>query len=344
METSGEHLLDIISDIVDFAKIEADKLEIVREPFSFRDVLNQIKERYNLRASEKGLFFKITVSDTVPELVTGDRKRIQQIISNISDNAVKFTNRGGVYVDCSYEFKFIKIIIKDTGIGISKAKQNLIFEPFIQADGSSTREFGGTGLGLAISLKIAILMGGNIKLESSEGEGSSFTVIIPLPSSTQKTPIKSDISHDKNKTELISEAVTTPNYETKKGDNILEILVAEDNPVNQKVIKAYFKKMKRDCDLAENGRIAVDMMYKKHYDILILDMQMPIMGGIEVLELIKKDSKFKKPHIIAVTADAMKGDAEKYIEAGCSDYLPKPVDYQILNQKITAIADQLGKL
>jgi len=358
ISSAGESLLNLINEILDFSKIEADKLDIIEEEFSLRTLFIHFEKMMSVRAQKKGIFFSTNVTEALPEKIIGDRHRINQILINLAGNAIKFTLDGGVIVTCDYKKGKTVIDVQDTGIGIPKDKQKAVFEPFQQADGSTTRKFGGTGLGLAISMKLIKLMGGDITLTSKEGLGSKFSIILPLKiASDSATALEVDKkgkammeslqnktleNSKKTKEKYLStdKKVSCNNISTREETDV--ILVAEDQRTNQKLIEAYFKIMKRKCIIAENGKIALEMLRKKNYKILLLDMHMPVMNGMQTIKEIRLDNDLKNIYVIALTADAMKGDAEKYIKAGCDDYLSKPVDKTALEKKIQ-IAEQSFK-
>jgi len=559
VKTSGENLLKLINDILDFSKIEANRIEITDEIFSPRELFHHLKSIFMVKAQEKQLYFNINGLKYLPIFVRGDSYRFNQVLINLLANAFKFTEKGGITIECGYKKPLINVSIIDTGIGISSEQQKNIFTPFVQADGSTSRKYGGTGLGLSISMRIIELMGGTLQLESEVDKGSTFHITLPLPvaefkeeiaitsqSRSESLPINrkektialfdnnggkqkqlvtflqkkhyrvinlnpstktqkdfismedipdlvvlsSHIDEKKEKeiasslqqnlrtahipiircnwdlgeqeevnllafldnyfhkrqiagNELVQhwiqnnseeeqlqqilmeaiivlprqisqlqEAIQTGdigqveflshslkgmslnlemteiaqlskriNEETRKETvdfknihklfiqlkqlvltipeeffsqesspqrtekskrvsansnetKFLKILVAEDDKINQKLIKTYFKRMGRNCDIAENGRMALDMLHEKEYDILFLDIHMPIMDGIQTIKHIRKDEGLRDLYVVALTANAVKGDQEKYVSAGCNDYLAKPYSIEALMNHI----------
>ena len=330
IKASGQSLLTLINDILDFSKIEAGRIDIVNRSFSLRASLDYFYSMYKRKADEKGLEYSINIDDSVPEYVLGDEHRIIQILTNIIGNALKFTKDGSITIDLSYADGIAEINITDTGIGISDNKLDHIFSAFIQADSSTERNFGGTGLGLAISKQLTELIGGDLTVRSELGIGSVFTLNIPLPNiDNNSKPFSGlEITRDKDdtvkKTEDIEKKVTSQH----------RILVAEDNKMNQALIKALLQDFGYKCDIAENGRIALDKLNTRNYDLLLLDIQMPVMDGLETIKSIRENDNLKKLYVIALTANAFVGDFEKYINAGCNDYISKPIDREVLKSKV----------
>jgi PAS domain S-box-containing protein len=316
--SSGDSLLSLINDILDFSKIEAGKIEFVNDDFSIEEIIKDISNVLKIKAEEKGLEFFYNISDDVPEGFSGDKNRIKQIILNLANNAVKFTDKGSVSINVELIKKLkqsnkIKISVCDTGIGISKEKQNKLFKRFSQLDASTTKIYGGTGLGLAISKKLTEMMNGKIGLTSKLGEGSTFWVTLKLNTPLKKITTNNDIEKESHKVEL------------KKH---LKVLLAEDNIVNQKIASHNLKNLEYEVDIAQNGEIAVNKYLEGKYDLILMDIQMPVMNGYDASLKIRKIEKSEpeKGHIpiIALTANAMKGDMEKCLNAGMDAYLSKP--------------------
>ncbi len=329
IKTSGENLLSLINDILDFSKIEAGKIDIENKIFSLRSSLDNLYSMYRRRADEKSLEYTIKIDKLVPEYVFGDEHRIIQILTNIIGNALKFTKNGNVVIDLIYENGIAVIKITDTGIGIPEEKLESIFSVFLQADSSTEREFGGTGLGLAISRELAEFLGGSLSVMSTEGLGSVFVLKFPLPEVEVKDE-KCYISGDTFNTPGIDD--NTRNYNSK-----YRILIAEDNKINQALIKAMLNELGFECEITENGKFAIERLKSQQYDLFFLDIQMPVMDGLETIKYIREDNDLKKLYVIALTANALVGDAEKYIEAGCNDYISKPIDREVLKNKIAGI-------
>lgn len=312
IDSCGENLLTILNDVLDFSKIEAGKLTIDPHPFDFEKCIGEISFLFKDRVIHKGLSYKTKIEGKVPQFVIGDVTRIKQIVINLLSNALKFTKVGGVYLiievkeleDGVFNFKFH---VSDTGIGISDEALEKLFLPFTQADASTTRKFGGTGLGLSISLNLANLMGGKLYAESQKGEGSKFTLELNL----------------KEAGDLVAESPSLGalNFD----DSNLKILVVEDNKINVKVIESYLSKLGLGCLVAENGQVAVEMCLKEKFDLIFMDMQMPVMDGVTATEKIREKYKASELPIVAMTANAFDDDKMKCFEAGMTDFISKPV-------------------
>ncbi|MBN2531745.1 MAG: substrate-binding domain-containing protein [Spirochaetales bacterium] len=332
IQRSGQHLLDLINDILDFSKIEANKIEFSKNPFSLENLLSNIRNMFMLKAYEKKLVFTVHIEASVPPTVMGDDRRLQQVIVNLVGNAFKFTHKGSIIIDCTYKNDIATISISDTGIGIPGDKHNVIFSAFSQADPSTTRTYGGTGLGLTISRKLMDKMGGSIIVESKPDEGSCFTLQIPLPEIDKKTHVQNIDGQETNTYDVFNYPGIIDNMEKYR------ILVAEDTPDNQLLFKELLSRLKVNYDIAPNGKETLDLLKKQHYDLLLLDMQMPVMDGLETISRIREDHHLKDLYVIALTAHSLKGDEEKYIKAGCDDYMSKPID---VNRFFTTIVDAL---
>ncbi len=320
INSSGESLMGLINDILDFSKIEARKLEMVIQDFSLSDVLKYTTDLLSRSAQEKGLEVTCRVQPTVPMILRGDAGRLRQILANLGGNAVKFTNRGEIQIQVSAEKETDKSIqlrfsVSDSGIGIPADRLPDLFTPFTQADGSTTRKYGGTGLGLAISRQLAQMMGGNIGAESVEGLGSTFwfTARFEKTASSAQTAAVPDLKS-------VGSVQSLPGK--------VRILLAEDNPVNQKVALAMLRKLGCRTDAVANGREAVKALRNSSYDLMLMDCQMPVMDGFEATRVIReKEAEAKGPAmpIIALTASAMQADRERCLQAGMSDFIAKPV-------------------
>ncbi len=334
---SGENLLALINDILDFSKIEAGKLDIEILDFDIRTTLEETAEMLALQASQAGLGLSCHIDPAVPEYLKGDPGRIRQIITNLVGNAVKFTPQGEIVISAALiseenGFVDIRFEVKDTGIGIPEERRAAIFAPFTQVDGSTTRKYGGTGLGLAICKQLIELMGGEIGIESEEGKGSTFWFTARFEKQTSgvscrpdvgiKTP---DVSADVKETKIPAVDDIAANRMSMTN---LRILLVEDNIINQKVAQSILGRLGCKADAAANGLEAVRALELINYDIVLMDCQMPEMDGYEATAIIRNpESKVlnHKVPIIAMTANAMKGDREQCIDAGMDDYLTKPV-------------------
>lgn len=328
IKKSSENLLTIINDILDFSKIEAGKMELDETALNLQDILSSIKNIHYPDLVSKSIAFNIIIEDDVPIRVKGDSIRLRQIILNYTNNAIKFTKKGSVTVRISKLQQsgnrvFLKFEVVDTGMGIPKIKQDKLFVSFSQVDTSTTRKFGGTGLGLTIAKRLTQLMKGEVGVESEEGVGSNFwfTAWFEI--------LESDA------------AVRTSEFSEQgdeaSSDSTMRILLAEDNRINQKVAVHTLKKLGYSTDIAENGRIAVEMLKKNTYDLVLMDIQMPEMDGFEATAAIRSSgSGVINPDIaiIAMTANAMVGDREKCIDAGMNDYITKPFKRTELQKKL----------
>ncbi|MES2365246.1 MAG: ATP-binding protein [Pseudomonadota bacterium] len=318
---SGKSLLTVINDILDFSKIDAGKLHIESINFNLHETVLEIAGLFVSQAEQTGLNFDCSIAPNVPEQVQGDPNRLHQILSNLVDNALKFTHIGSVHIAVSARQEhpsdsiyWVTIVIKDSGIGISTEGQSRLFRSFSQADGSTTRKYGGAGLGLAICKQLVEMMGGHIGVDSVAGQGSSFHFTLPLLRAEPTTPtanLASLTSADKSK------------FVGKR------ILVAEDNIVNQKVMQHLLRHLGASVDIATNGYEAAEFAKTRVYDMTLMDCQMPIMDGYQATVQIRKTIPNAGP-IIAMTANAMRGARERCLAAGMNDYLSKPVQEEDL--------------
>lgn len=322
IQNSGESLLTILNDILDYSKMEAGKIELVEKEFSWREFIRQIQGVYTIQAENKGLYLRILERGEKLDRAIGDSLRIRQILTNLLSNSVKFTESGGITVTIEIRTimseptdqceditpVLVRISIADTGIGISEDKLDYLFEKFTQLDSGIARKYGGTGLGLAITKKLVDLMHGKIFLNTDYRKGAEFIIEVPLLKSNKEITIPriQELSHGK----LPAHA---------------KILIVEDDPTNQYLIANILRKMGASFDLANNGLEAVDLASKRRYDIILMDINMPILDGIAASESILTNPNIQpKPIIIAVTADAFQEDRERCIRAGMTDFLPKP--------------------
>jgi signal transduction histidine kinase/CheY-like chemotaxis protein len=311
---SSKNLLVIINDILDLSKLEAGKMEIEKIPFRIRDVIQNVNDTSRFKAEEKGLLFEININPDLPEVVKGDPTRLNQIITNLCSNAIKFTEKGKITisVDQDPNSHFIKFRVIDTGIGIPNDKLHLLFSNFKQVDSSTFRKYGGTGLGLSISKTLIELQGGKVEVKSQPGVGSEFSVQIPYTIGTEQ-----DV--------LAIQQVGPGDYTSLEG---IRILVAEDNEYNQIVVNDTLESLigNLTIDIAENGKIALEMLEKNNYDIILMDAQMPEMDGLEATRAIRKlkDKTKSNIPILALTASVHKADIDKCINSGMNGFVPKP--------------------
>ena len=314
---SSNNLLAIINDILDLSKIESGQINIEDIDFDITENLQEVIKLLSFKSKEKGISIKTYIDKQVPKYIKGDPIRLNQIILNLANNAVKFTEIGGVdiYIDYESETKNnvkLKFSIKDTGIGISHDGMKKLFKEFSQVYSYTTRKHGGTGLGLAISKKLVEIMDGEIGVESELGKGSNFWFTIILSKGKEPNKYEQDINESE--------------FEVSK--NKLKILLAEDNLINQKVAKMTLDKMGHIVEIAENGEIAIEKFLSTEFDLILMDVQMPIMSGIDATKQIRKiEEAINKPKgipIIAMTANVMKQDREEYLASGMDDYISKP--------------------
>jgi signal transduction histidine kinase/HPt (histidine-containing phosphotransfer) domain-containing protein len=331
---SAKNLLDIINDILDFSKIEAGKLETEMLDCSLSEVLVHIDSILRPLALTKGLEFEIVPCTDLPATIHTDSVRMRQCLINLVNNAIKFTEKGHVYMNISIENQdnvpYIRFDVEDTGIGIKAENQQRIFESFAQADNSTTRKFGGTGLGLAITKQLTGLLGGKLSVTSEVGKGSVFTLTIPANIDVRNQP-----SLDRyNLSGLFGENQKEAEPARFSG----RILVAEDAKTNQALIKLVLEQLGLEVIIAEDGAEAVDKALDQSFNLIFMDMQMPNMNGYEATAMLR--NKGIAVPIVALTAHAMNEDAEKCINAGCDDYMSKPIDrarlIHILNKYLTA--------
>jgi len=333
-KSAGETLLSLINDILDLSKVESGYLELEHISFDLEEILNRMQKVFAHKMKEKHLVFEVKRDPKVPTLIVGDPARLGQILFNLIGNAVKFTDRGSVTMGVKIaetdkkdqEKRMILFSVADTGIGISVDKLDMIFERFTQTDSSVTRQYGGSGLGLTISKMLVTLMGGQIRVESSMGEGATFYFTVPLELAIQ----------GKEKTQEPS-AESLPIKDMPP----LKILLVEDSADNRLLIQAFLKNTPHQVDIAENGRIAVEKYVSGNYDLVLMDMEMPVMDGYTATSRIRaweQEHGIAGTPIIALTAHAMKEHKEKSMAAGCSAYLSKPIKKAIL---FKAIQDQL---
>jgi len=312
--TAGESLLAIINDILDLSKIEAGQTESENIDFHLPSLLSSVASILSVRATERNVDISITIHPDVTEGLRGDPTRLRQILINLVGNGVKFTENGSVkiFVEKDSDMKLL-FSVKDTGIGIPADKQQLIFESFTQADSMTTRKYGGTGLGLTICQKLTRILGGEIGLSSAPGEGSTFFFTYPLnPALTNITPDNEE-TEPATQCELLKDA---------------HILLVDDNEDNQNLLCLYLRNTPFTLETAENGRDAVELFKKTHFDIVFMDLEMPVMDGYEATRQFRKWEKTEKlvpTPIVALTAHAFIRFKKKCMAAGCNDYLTKPV-------------------
>jgi len=322
VKSSAQSLLAILNDILDFSKIEAGRLDIETIPYALSSTVEEAIASLEPRAAAKGLSLTCEVDPHLPAMVCGDPLRLRQVLLNLCDNAIKFTAQGGVFVSVAGKpgddhTWTLQVLVKDSGMGIPADKQQSIFEAFNQADSSTTRRYGGTGLGLTICAKLVHLMGGDINVRSTVGEGSEFGFSVRVACVADGVTPVADFSAETPPPPVDASSETT----SRK----LQVLLVEDHPVNQILATALLEKWGHDVVLAENGQQAVDRFAERAWDLILMDIQMPVMGGIEATRLIRaQELPGRRVPIIAVTANAMAADREACIGADMDDHLGKP--------------------
>jgi signal transduction histidine kinase/CheY-like chemotaxis protein len=321
---SGNHLLTLVNDVLDYNKMESGRIEFEQAQFNLSDFLLDIQRTYSFRSKSKSLEFDIVKENELPDKVIGDSIRLNQILSNLLSNALKFTQKGSIYVilkelERSKVSSRIEFLVRDTGIGIPKDKHEMIFDSFTQASTDTTRHYGGTGLGLAICKKLVELQGGHIDVESEPGVGSvfRFVLLFGIPDKDDKIP--------KNETS-----------ETYCGLEGKKVLVAEDNKINFFVANKFLTGWGVKVTHAENGKIALDLLEKEYFDLVLMDLHMPILDGVEATRFIRKSEnpKINSIPVVALTAAIMSESHDKIEDIGINDYVLKPFKPRDLFDKI----------
>ena len=324
VQQSADALLTILNDILDFSKIEAGKLSLEVIDFDLRQTVESVVDLLAERAKSKGIKLLWSVAPGMPETLRGDPQRLRQVLLNLMTNAIKFTEHGEVAIELSSRGESgggsdLHCAVRDSGIGLSEESRRKLFQPFTQADASTTRKFGGTGLGLAICRKLVELMGGTIEVASTEGKGSTFSFDVHLEKC------------------LASGSVSTPNpagasaQKQPGSDPLMRILLVEDNLVNQMVATHQLRKLDCEIEIASNGLEALVAWQRGAHDAIFMDCQMPEMDGYEAtrkIRVMEKEQSLAPIRIIAMTAAAMQGDRESCLQAGMDDYISKPVKFQ----------------
>jgi signal transduction histidine kinase/ActR/RegA family two-component response regulator len=318
VQGSAEALLTVINDILDFSKIEAGKLELDPIPFDLRGCVAEVTKVMAWQTRLKPVQLQSEVRPEVPARVVADPMRLRQVLVNLLGNALKFTERGSVTLTVESRGGddgdlVIEFAVRDTGIGIAPEKQRAIFQAFSQADGSMSRRFGGTGLGLTISTRLVGMMGGSISVESEPGKGSCFRFDMRA---TLPEPSESELP-----------AASAPAAPGAQPARQLRVLLAEDHPVNRQLATKLLEREGHIVVTAENGREALQALTAGAFDVVLMDVQMPVMNGIEATEALRRSERGSGRHIpvVALTANAMKGDKERYLKSGMDDYLSKPI-------------------
>ncbi|MCP4596134.1 ATP-binding protein [Neptuniibacter sp.] len=319
--TSAKSLLAILNDILDFSKVEADKLELESVPFNLRAVLNQVIQYTKPAAEEKNISLRVKVKLVHKENFIGDPVRLGQVLTNLVGNAIKFSSTGShvtiriVENDATKTDRHASVtfLVEDEGIGISENQLDMLFQPFTQADVSTTRKYGGTGLGLTITQNLVSLMGGRLSVESQPDVGSSFAFTLDFLIAREHG--QEELTDKKSEADSL--------YQALHGK---KVLLVEDNEINQQVAEGILKQQKIDVVIANHGQEAIEFLSTGHFDAVLMDCQMPVLDGYEATKIIRSKESDDRIPIIAMTAHAMKGDKEKALGAGMDDYITKPID------------------
>jgi len=354
VQRCGESLLGVINDILDFSKIEAGRIELEQLTFDLQEMLSDFSATLAVQADAKGLALVCSIAPNVPALLEGDPGRVRQILTNLAGNAIKFTEQGevSVRVEVASEDErglLLRFRVRDTGEGIPKDRQAAIFDYFTQADGSTSRRYGGTGLGLAISRQLAELMDGAIGVESEPGHGSEFWFTARLARAAEPTAPPTPSSSSSLRPEGSSRRAGepwAPRAPPRRVDsNAARVLVAEDNIINQRVAQAMLQRMGLRCDVVADGNEAVEALRRLPYDLVLMDVQMPEMDGLEATREIRGFSNGNRNHdvpIVALTACATKSDREHCYAAGMDDYVTKPVTRAALGSLLDRWAERIA--
>jgi two-component system sensor histidine kinase/response regulator len=317
LQAAGQHLLGLIDDILDISKIEAGKLELDPAPFEAPALFEELRMLMGEKCEAKGLDLSMRVEPGLPGVLVGDSLRLRQILLNFVNNAVKFTERGGIVVSVQAAERgsdslLLRFCVRDTGIGLSPEQQARLFQSFTQADASTTRRFGGTGLGLAISKRLAERMGGDVGLDSALGAGSTFWFTARVGIGARADAAAQGAG-----------CVVEPVLEALRGRRVL---LVEDNDINQLVARELLEEIGLVVDVADNGAQALDMVQRTDYALLWMDMQMPVMDGVSATRAIRALAGLRQPPVVAMTANATEQDRQKCLQAGMDDFLIKPFE------------------
>jgi signal transduction histidine kinase/ActR/RegA family two-component response regulator len=325
---SGKSLMALLNDVLDLTKIEAGKMEISAVPGDFLHTMKRTRQLFQATAEEKGIDLFVRYDSTFPQRLTYDPTRVRQCVSNLISNAIKFTSKGRVEISLSAKKleggdHMVTVEVSDTGIGMAGETVGKLFSVFTQADGATTRKFGGSGLGLAISRQLARMMGGDITVTSQLGKGSTFSLTFRAQEAAAAAPTASTPAR-----------AAEPSRTSLRG---MRVLLTDDNAINRQVIKLFLAP--QGCDILEatNGKEALDLIAQHEFDIVLLDVHMPVMDGKETIARLRAEPRWKDLPVIALTADAMSGDREKYLALGMTDYVSKPVDQRELIAKMNLV-------
>ena len=344
VRTNGQHLLALINDILDLSKVEAGKVDVERIEVSLPKLVRDLNRLYGARASEKGLALEFLTEGDVPRTILTDPIRLQQILANLIGNALKFTEVGGVNVRVRSSTRGgesqLHFAVHDTGIGMTDEQTQRLFDPFTQAESSTTRRFGGTGLGLTISRRLAQLLGGDVTIESTTGLGSIFTLTIDPGHVVGAETMRHLFESGAHMPVTADDTEPTPTLEGR-------VLLAEDNAVNQRLVVRMVEKLGLEVHTVEDGAAAVHAALDardegRPFDVVLMDMMMPTMDGYEATRVLRQAGYGES--IVALTANAMSGDRERCLEAGCDEFLAKPIDRPALYRVLRKVLERAAAL
>ncbi len=333
VKSNAAVLLELLNELLDLAKLESGKFVLERTSFSLHEIIDELSRSARYQAEQKGLAFASEIAADTSDRFLGDPLRLRQVLDNLLSNAAKFTDEGSITLHVSVESATLqearlRFAVRDTGIGISQVDQDRIFAPFTQVDASSTRRHGGTGLGLAIVNELVAAMGGRISVTSKLGSGSEFDVVVPLAYALSRTPEKTAFA-PKHPT-----APATAPAPQQPAEVRLHVLVAEDTRTNQEIVKRALARRGHTVEVAEDGRQAVELMSRTHFDVVLMDLQMPIMDGFQATAAIRALPAGKQIPIIALTAHALNDDRDRCRTAGMDDFISKPLDIHKLAEAV----------
>ncbi|UPK43168.1 MULTISPECIES: response regulator [Paenibacillus] len=331
---SADALVTVINDILDFTKMESGKMELEEHPFELVSCIREVLRLFAVEAGKKNIELEYFLEDSVPELIYGDMARLRQVLLNLIANAIKFTDHGGVYLIVSVNEEkdgrmTLEFAVKDTGIGIAPDKIDRLFQPFSQLDTSMTRKYGGTGLGLAICKTLVEMMGGKIYLDTSELHGATFVFTIQA-----QRYVETELTKGMGEDQLTD---IKKNYEMHPS-----VLIVDDHPINQKLMSIMLGKLGLASDIAEDGKKALEMVLaNRNYDYIFMDLQMPVMDGLECTRRIRESlPQDQQPVIVAMTANVMDGIQQRCSAVGMDDYISKPVKMGQVKQKLSRFQEQ----
>ncbi|HEY2828111.1 MAG TPA: response regulator [Pirellulales bacterium] len=343
VRSSSHVLLTLLNEILDLSKMEAGKFTLQSVPFNLLELIDDLARAHRFRANDKGLELVSSIADEVPSDFLGDPLRLRQVLSNLLTNAIKFTDRGSIAIQVASvgvngEETSLRFSVADSGIGISREDQQRIFAPFAQVDASSTRRHGGVGLGLTIASDLIRAMGGQLAVQSEVGHGSTFCFTISLPIISRQT--QQPTNNAMRRPAESADDMAFPNHHPDRPHEKLQVLLAEDMRANQMLVLYALKQRGHQVDVAADGREAVDRAAVCTYDVILMDVQMPLLDGFQATAAIRAQPSGSRIPIIALTAHAMAGDQQRCLDAGMNGYLAKPLDIDQLIKTVEAYGSQ----